>query len=40
MTNQKEQLIFGAEIILNIKVIKIEIRDYQLKNIFIKLDHT
>ena len=39
MTNQKEQLIFGAEIILNIKVIKIEIRD-QLKNIFIKLDHT
>ena len=33
-------MIFGVTIILNIKVMVIEIKQYQLKNILIKLDHS
>ena len=31
---------FGVPIILNMKVTVIKIKQYQLKNILIKLDHT
>ena len=37
---QQEQVIFGATIMLNTKVMVIEIKPYQLKNTLIKLDHT
>ena len=33
-------MIFGVTITLNIKVMVIEIKQYQLKNILIKLDHS
>ena len=35
-----EQVIFGVTIILNMKVMVIEMKPYQLKNILIKLDHS
>ena len=38
--NQEEQVIFGATIILNMKVTVIEIKHCQLRNILIKLHHT
>ena len=34
------KVIFGVIIILNMKVMVIEIKDYQLKNTLIKLDNT
>ena len=37
---QQEQVIFGATIMSNTKVMVIEIKPYQLKNTLIKLDHT
>ena len=37
--NQYEQENFRVTIILNMKVIMIKIKHYQLKNILIKLDH-
>ena len=37
---QQEQVIFGATIMLNTKLMVIEIKSYQLKNTLIKLDHT
>ena len=36
--NQLEQVIFGLAIILNMKVMVVEITLYQLENILIKLD--
>ena len=39
ITNQKKQVIFGATIILNMKLIVIEMRHYYLKSILIKFDH-
>ena len=37
---QQEQVIFGATITLNTKVMVIEMKPYQLKNTLMKLDHT
>ena len=33
------RVIFGVTIIMNMKVTTIEMKNYQLKNILIKLDH-
>ena len=38
--NQWEWVIFGAESILNMETMEIEIKHYLLKNILIKSDHT
>ena len=40
ITNQQEWVIFGAIILLNMKVMVIAIKHYQLKNNLIKLDYT
>ena len=37
--SQKQQVIFGVTIMLNMKVTMIEIEHYQLKNFLIKLHH-
>ena len=37
--NQQELVIFGVTIILNMKVMVMEIKHYQLKNILTKLDY-
>ena len=37
--NQQELVIFAVTIILNMKVMVMEIKHYQLKNILIKLDY-
>ena len=34
------EVIFGVTVILKMKAVVIEIRNYHLKNIFTKLDHT
>ena len=39
IVNQQEYVIFGVTIILNAKVMTIEIKHFQFKNILIKLDH-
>ena len=40
ITNQYKSVIFIETITLNMKVVVIEIKTYQLKNILIKLNHT
>ena len=39
LTNQQEQVVLRATTILHMKVTEIEVKHYQLNNIFIKLDH-
>ena len=39
ISSQQKLVSFGVTIILNIKIMVIEIKHYQLKNILIKLDH-
>ena len=36
--NQYEQVAFGAKVILSMRTMEIEIKNYHLKNILIKLD--
>ena len=40
VTKQKEQVTFIAIVILNMKVMVLEIKPYQSKNILIKLNYT
>ena len=40
ITNQQEQITFGVAIMLTLKVTVIDIKNYQLKESLIKLDHT
>ena len=40
ITNQQEQITFGVAIIFTLKVTVIDIKNYHLKDILIKLDHT
>ena len=40
ITNQQEQITFGVAITLTLKITVIDIKNYQLKDILIKLDHT
>ena len=39
LINQKQQVTLRGKITLNVKTIKIETKNYQLKNILIKLEH-
>ena len=40
ITNQQEQVIFESIITLDMKVMVIELKHYQLRNILINLNHT
>ena len=40
ITNQKEKLIFGIKVILNMKVMVTKVKPCQLKTILMKLGHT